>query len=163
MRKTWIGPLCMVAAALCCVLLGEWASHRILDEGSPVSFQTYQTQTQVEYRHLGEEPMDYWETYTGFFDDFPFYCTEEMLEEELQAIRQWSETKISPVSYEEANDAVVAAFAKYGVEGGLYPPEEGQAFFCTPVILDNTVRYIESVAQAQQQKETAGDGVYVNQ
>ena len=41
--------------------------------------------------------------------------------------------------------------------------EEGQAFFCTPVILDNTVRYIESVAQAQQQKETAGDGVYVNQ
>lgn len=33
MRKTWIGPLCMVAAALCCVLLGEWASHRILDEG----------------------------------------------------------------------------------------------------------------------------------
>ena len=142
MRKTWIGPLCMVAAALCCVLLGEWASHRILDEGSPVS---------------------YWETYTGFFDDFPFYCTEEMLEEELQAIRQWSETKISPVSYEEANDAVVAAFAKYGVEGGLYPPEEGQAFFCTPVILDNTVRYIESVAQAQQQKETAGDGVYVNQ
>lgn len=42
MRKTWIGPLCMVAAALCCVLLGEWASHRILDEGSPVSFQTYQ-------------------------------------------------------------------------------------------------------------------------
>ena len=158
MRKTWIGPLCMVAAALCCVLLGEWASHRILDEGSPVSFQTYQTQTQAEYRHLGEEPMDYWETYTGFFD-----CTEEMLEEELQAIRQWSETKISPVSYEEANDAVVAAFAKYGVEGGLYPPEEGQAFFCTPVILDNTVRYIESVAQAQQQKETAGDGVYVNQ
>ena len=155
MRKTWIGPLCMVAAALCCVLLGEWASHRILDEGSPVSFQ--------EYRHLGEEPMDYWETYTGFFDDFPFYCTEEMLEEELQAIRQWSETKISPVSYEEANDAVVAAFAKYGVEGGLYPPEEGQAFFCTPVILDNTVRYIESVAQAQQQKETAGDGAYVNQ
>ena len=129
MRKTWIGPLCMVAAALCCVLLGEWASHRILDEGSPVSFQTYQTQTQAEYRHLGEEPMDYWETYTGFFDDFPFYCTEEMLEEELQAIRQWSETKISPVSYEEANDAVVAAFAKYGVEGGLYPPEEGQAFF----------------------------------
>ena len=99
MRKTWIGPLCMVAAALCCVLLGEWASHRILDEGSPVSFQTYQTQTQAEYRHLGEEPMDYWETYTGFFDDFPFYCTEEMLEEELQAIRQWSETKISPVSY----------------------------------------------------------------
>ena len=93
MRKTWIGPLCMVAAALCCVLLGEWASHRILDEGSPVSFQTYQTQTQAEYRHLGEEPMDYWETYTGFFDDFPFYCTEEMLEEELQAIRQWSETK----------------------------------------------------------------------
>ena len=161
MRKTWIGPLCMVAAALCCVLLGEWASHRILDEGSPVSFQTYQTQTQAEYRHLGEEPMDYWETYTGFFDDFPFYCTEEMLEEELQAIRQWSETKISPVSYEEANDAVVAAFAKYGVEGGLYPPE--QAFFCTPVILDNTVRYIESVAQAQQQKETAGDGAYVNQ
>ena len=138
MRKTWIGPLCMVAAALCCVLLGEWASHRILDEGSPVSFQTYQTQTQAEYRHLGEEPMDYWETYPGFFDD-------------------------SPVSYEEANDAVVAAFAKYGVEGGLYPPEEGQAFFCTPVILDNTVRYIESVAQAQQQKETAGDGVYVNQ
>ena len=116
MRKTWIGPLCMVAAALCCVLLGEWASHRILDEGSPVSFQTYQTQTQAEYRHLGEEPMDYWETYTGFFDDFPFY-----------------------------------------------PPEEGQAFFCTPVILDNTVRYIESVAQAQQQKETAGDGAYVNQ
>ena len=56
MRKTWIGPLCMVAAALCCVLLGEWASHRILDEGSPVSFQTYQTQTQAEYRHLGEEP-----------------------------------------------------------------------------------------------------------
>ena len=49
------------------------------------------------------------------------------------------------------------------MEGGLYPPEEGQAFFCTPVILDNTVRYIESVAQAQQQKETAGDGVYVNQ
>ena len=47
MRKTWIGPLCMVAAALCCVLLGEWASHRILDEGSPVSFQTYQTQTQA--------------------------------------------------------------------------------------------------------------------
>ena len=82
MRKTWIGPLCMVAAALCCVLLGEWASHRILDEGSPVSFQTYQTQTQAEYQHLGEEPMDYWETYTGFFDDFPFYCTEEMLEEE---------------------------------------------------------------------------------
>ena len=55
------------------MLLGEWASHRILDEGSPVSFQTYQTQTQAEYRHLGEEPMDYWETYTGFFDDFPFY------------------------------------------------------------------------------------------
>ena len=98
-------------------------------------------------------------------DQAPLYLrtTEEMLEEELQAIRQWSETKISPVSYEEANDAVVAAFAKYGVEGGLYPPEEGQAFFCTPVILDNTVRYIESVAQAQQQKETAGDGVYVNQ
>lgn len=163
MRKTWIGPLCMVAAALCCVLLGEWASHRILDEGSPGVFPDISNPNPGGISASGEEPMDYWETYTGFFDDFPFYCTEEMLEEELQAIRQWSETKISPVSYEEANDAVVAAFAKYGVEGGLYPPEEWAGFFCTPVILDNTVRYIESVAQAQQQKETAGDGVYVNQ
>ena len=137
-------------------------------------YQYLQNPVSVTRRYL----PDYMQTFQGFMkakedlaqrmglgenDDFPFYCTEEMLEEELQAIRQWSETKISPVSYEEANDAVVAAFAKYGVEGGLYPPEEGQAFFCTPVILDNTVRYIESVAQAQQQKETAGDGVYVNQ
>lgn len=162
MRKTWIVP-CAWLLRLCVACCWESGPPTVFwMRDRRVSFQTYQTQTQAEYQHLGEEPMDYWETYTGFFDDFPFYCTEEMLEEELQAIRQWSETKISPVSYEEANDAVVAAFAKYGVEGGLYPPEEGQAF-SAPGGFGNTVRYIESVAQAQQQKETAGDGAYVNQ
>lgn len=76
--------------------------------------------------------MDYWETYTGFFDDFPFYCTEEMLEEELQAIRQWSETKISPVSYEEANDAVDGGLCQVRCGRWTIPTGGRAAFFLHP-------------------------------
>lgn len=157
-KNVWLGPALMILAALACVLLAQWHIYRVQDEGSPISFQEYKKSTQEVYQRLGLEPMDY-----DRYEKLPFYCTEEMLEEELLAIQEQGESGRSPISFKKANEACVAAFAKYGVEGGLYPPENGERFYCTPVMLDNTVRYLESVARAQQQKETAGDGAYVNQ
>lgn len=42
---SWLGPVLMVLAAVVCVLIAQWYSTRVVDDGSPVSFREYEAAT----------------------------------------------------------------------------------------------------------------------
>ncbi len=109
-----------------------WASHRILDEGSPVS----SIMSVPGGISASGRLMDYWEIQRGFFDDFPFYCTGRDAGGEIAG-------DLSVVGDKRFLQYLLASrqttplwrpLAKYaGVEGDSYPRRKG-GFFCTPVI-----------------------------
>ncbi|HIY06828.1 MAG TPA: hypothetical protein H9844_07080 [Candidatus Evtepia faecigallinarum] len=153
MKKNWIGPVLMLLAAVVCVLVGQWYVTRVDDTGSPVSFREYRETTRAAYERLGLEPMDYQARYLEASRLIPFYCSPELLEEELAAIQRQAETGESPVSYEAFSMASAAVFARYGIEGGTYPPDG--PFYCTPVMLENSLRYLETLLVMQQEGPAA--------
>lgn len=156
MKKSWLGPVLMLLAAAVCVLVGQWHVSQVDDTGSPVSFREYQKATQAAYERLGLEPMDYKTHYLEGSRLIPFYCSPELLEEELAAIQRQAETGESPITYEEYSATITAAFALHGVEGGAYPPEG--PFYCTPVMLENSVRYLDFLLTQQQENPAAQEG-----
>ena len=156
MKRNWIGPVLMILASIVCVLVGQWYVTRVDDTGSPVSFREYRETTQAAYERLGLEPMDYQANYLKGSRLLPFYCSPELLEEELAAIQRQAETGQSPVSYDEYSATITAAFALHGVEGGTYPPEG--PFYCTPVMLENSVRYLDFLLTQQQENSAAQEG-----
>ena len=156
MKKTWLGPVLMLLAAAVCVLVGQWSVSQVDDTGSPVSFREYRETTQAAYERLGLEPMDYQAHYLEGSRLIPFYCSPELLEEELAAIRRQAETGESPISYEEYSATITAVFALHGVEGGTEPPEG--PFYCTPVMLENSVRCLDFLLTQQQGNPAAQEG-----
>lgn len=143
-NKKLFWALFIFAATGFCICLAYWNtycnSEYITDKNSPVSFQEYRVATQNMCRHLGADQFRYQQVYE-MFRYIPFYCTEEMMSKELKAIHVWAETGISPISWEKLNQAVSEAYAKYNREGGVYPPEKEDEFFCTPVMMENIVRF----------------------
>mgnify|MGYP001360883846 CR=1 FL=1 len=83
----WLGPVLMVLAAVVCVLIAQWYSTRVADDGSPVSFREYEAATQEAYESIGLPPWDYQAKYWKISRTIPFYCTPELLEEEVAAIQ----------------------------------------------------------------------------
>ena len=138
---SWLGPVLMVLAAVVCVLIAQWYSTRVVDDGSPVSFREYEAATQEAYESIGLPPWDYQAKYWKISRTIPFYCTPELLEEEVAAIQNYGQTGQPPVSFEEFRAACEAVYAAHGVDGWVEEPEGG--FYCTPVLMEQSLRYLD--------------------
>lgn len=106
------------------------------EHGDLISFEEYISAIEREYDERKIEGA----VYKPVED---FFCTPEMLEDDLSIIRE-SPNK-SPVSFEDYEAAIVEEYAKAGIEGGVYAPEG--PFYCTPVMLENDIRTIRKYIQ----------------
>lgn len=155
--KTKQGYWFIALATVVCVVLAcgnLYFSGWVTAPDSPVSFLDYRAATKSAFQEA-EIPASDRQTVYETFRDIPFYCTQDLLEEELGAIQRWGETGVSPVSWEDANEQIAALYASHGREGGLYPPEGDRTFVCTPVMLENMVRFLDTMERAE---ESAGTG-----
>lgn len=159
--KTKQGYWFIALATVVCVVLAcgnLYVSGWATAPDSPVSFWDYRAATKSAFREA-EIPASDRQTVYETFRDIPFFCTQDLLEEELDAIQRWGETGVSPVSWEEANEQIAALYVSRGGEGGLYPPEGDRAFVCTPVMLENMVRFLDAMERAEASAGTGTEAV----